>query len=515
VLASHYLAAVEAAPEADDAPAVRAKAGEMLARAGDRAGSLGAPGEGQRYYDRAADLAEEPLAAAALLELAGRLATQANRSLEARERLERAISLFAEAGDERGAARASAGLADVDVGEGRLDEAAARLEGAVARLGQGEPSVELAAALAQLGRARLLAGRWDSAAAAVERALTLAERLQLPEVFVEALTTKGTGLLTQGRPAEARILLEAAAARAHSEELYASALRAENNLGVVLEASDRYAEVLERAEHTLALARRRGDRRWESTLRTGSLLELWLLGRWEEAFAIAAEEKPFAAGEFARAQLLDVARIHCERGELRAAEALIAGAGPLAESDNPQMRAGYATAEARLLRARGRPAEALAAAERALAIRGELSIVDTNIKTALVEAAEAALALPDLDEADRLLAIPQSLDPGELTPFLQANELRLRARLDAARGAHERVDEHFRAGAALCREFGLAFHQAVTQLEHAEWLVGRQRPDEADPLLSEARETLERLGAKPWLDRLDAARAGTRTRIPA
>ena len=57
VLVSHYLAAVEAAPDADDAPAIRAKAEEMLARAGQRAGSLGATHEAQRYYDQAAALA--------------------------------------------------------------------------------------------------------------------------------------------------------------------------------------------------------------------------------------------------------------------------------------------------------------------------------------------------------------------------------------------------------------------------------------------------------------------------
>src|SRR2546428_11467661 len=36
----------------------------------------------------------------------------------------------------------------------------------------------------------------------------------------------------------------------------------------VLEASDRYAEVLEVCERALGLARRRGDRRWESNLLT-------------------------------------------------------------------------------------------------------------------------------------------------------------------------------------------------------------------------------------------------------
>ena len=157
--------------------------------------------------------------------------------------------------------------------------------------------------------------------------------------------------------------------------------------------------------------------------------------------------------------------------------------------------------EARLLRAQRQYGEALAAAERALATPGELAITDTRIKTALVEATEAALALPDLDKAEELLAIAESLDPGELTPFLHASAVRLRARVDTARGTHEQVEERFRSAAALFREFGLVFHLAVTQLEHAEWLSGQGRADKAQPLLTEARQAFEQLQATPWLER--------------
>lgn len=157
--------------------------------------------------------------------------------------------------------------------------------------------------------------------------------------------------------------------------------------------------------------------------------------------------------------------------------------------------------EARLLRAQGQYAEALAAAERALATLGELAITDTQVKTGLVEATEAALALPDLDKAEELLAIAESLDPGDFTPFLRANANRLRARLDAARGNHEQVEERFRSAANLCREFSLVFHVAVTQLEHAEWLSRRARADEAQQLLAEATKTFEQLQATPWLER--------------
>jgi class 3 adenylate cyclase/tetratricopeptide (TPR) repeat protein len=507
ILASHYLAAFEAAPEADDAQAIRAKAREMLARAGERAGSLGAPQEGKRYYQQAATLADDPVVEAELLEQGSRLALQANEPVEAREQGERSLALYTEAGDARAAARASAVLADVDVGDGRLEEAAARLEQVVAQLEQGKPSGELAAALAQLGRMRSLAGHNEAASVPLEQALTLAERLQLAEVFVQALNSKAVVLLNQGRMAEAQILLEAAASRARAEQLYATELRAYNNLGAVLEASDSYAEVLDLIERSLLIALRRGNRRMQSILRTGSLGSLSLLGRWDEALTVAAEEEPSVASDLVRGQLLVVSSIHCERGNLDAARALLAASDTLRDNDNWQLRAGFAAEEARLLRAQGRPDQALAVAERALAAVGELTITDTGAKATLVEAIEAALAVPDLNKAEELLAIPESLDAGELTPFLRANTARLNARLDAARGNSERVEDRFRTAASLFREFGLVFHVAVTQLEHAEWLTSQQRADEADALLAEARQTFERLEAAPWLERTGQAAA--------
>ena len=502
VLASHYLAAFEAAPEADDAPTIRAKTREMLTRAGERAGSVGAPEEGRRYYVQAAALAEDPMSEAELLEQAGRLAIQANRPVEAREHLQRALGLYRDAGEERATACASAALADVDIFDGRLEAAARRLEQAVIQLESGPPSVELAAALAQQGRARVLAGRHEEAGPPLERALTLAERLLLPEVFVEALCSRGIAALSQGRLIEARILLEAAATRAHTGQLYASALRADNNLANALEAGDGYADALELFERAIALARRRGDRRWETILRTGSLIQLIQLGRWNEALAIAAEEEPMVAAETARVDLLAVALVHCERGNRDAVRALVPLGDTYRDSDNPQVKARYGAIEARVLRAEGRPVEALASAERGLATRRELGPSDTGVKLAWVEAVEAALALFDLAKVEDLLCIPESLDPGQRTPFLQAQSARLRARLDAARDEQRGIDEGFRDAAAAFRGCGTGFHLAVTQLEHAEWLAGQGRNHEARPLLAEAGATFDELLATPWLVRL-------------
>jgi hypothetical protein len=48
----------------------------------------------------------------------------------------------------------------------------------------------------------------------------------------------------------------------------------------------------------------------------------------------------------------------------------------------------------------------------------------------------------------------------------------------------------------------MTFWLAVTLLEHGEWLAAGDRPGEAAPVLEEAGAIFERLGARPWSDRL-------------
>ena len=51
------------------------------------------------------------------------------------------------------------------------------------------------------------------------------------------------------------------------------------------------------------------------------------------------------------------------------------------------------------------------------------------------------------------------------------------------------------------RELELPFYLAVTLLEHGELLADQGQASEAEPLLAEATEIFERLGATPWLER--------------
>jgi hypothetical protein len=49
---------------------------------------------------------------------------------------------------------------------------------------------------------------------------------------------------------------------------------------------------------------------------------------------------------------------------------------------------------------------------------------------------------------------------------------------------------------------GTPFEEAVALCEFAEWLEGQGRPDDAATAALEARTLFDRLGARPWLERI-------------
>ena len=122
VIAAHYLDAYAAAPDDGDAEEIRAKAREMLVRAGERAASLGADLEAQRAFERALELTDDSLVQAELQERAGAMARAGFRQEEAASHYERAIELFEAEGATHPAARVSARLAEIQWDRGRLEQ---------------------------------------------------------------------------------------------------------------------------------------------------------------------------------------------------------------------------------------------------------------------------------------------------------------------------------------------------------------------------------------------------------
>jgi tetratricopeptide (TPR) repeat protein len=486
---------------------IRARAREMLVRAGERAASLAAPGEGRRYFEQAAALSQDAVAQAELTDRAGHMAWLTGKPAEARALLESARAAYEDHGEVAAAAKVDARLADFDFNEGHPPKAAARMAPALAVLETAGSDADVAALAAQLGRFLIFTGAYDEAAPHLERALTLAETLDLPETLAQALNTKAVLTLRRHRVREALILVEGALALALEHDLHAAALRAYNNLGATLWTLDRWREHLGVANRGLELSRRIGDRIWESIFLAGSIGTMYMLGRWDDALERAAEAEGLAATEFAQGLILSVVNVHVHRGALDRARDLLSQHAAVGQSENADFAAGYASLEAVLLGMEGRPKEALATARHAVQALGKAGGQHSGIRFL---AFEAAGGVDDGDEIRELLGMLDGLAASELAPSLRAQQARFRARLP-----EYDADGELASAERFFRELDGPFHVAVVQLEHAEWLVAQGRADEAEPLLAEARETFERLQATPWLDRLATVQPQGQAQVPA
>jgi class 3 adenylate cyclase/tetratricopeptide (TPR) repeat protein len=504
VVASHLLEAHSLAPDAEDAPRIRELACGMLIRAGERAASLAAPAEARAYFERAAELTTAPTERAALLERAGRMAIQMGHLEQAAALLSEAKRLFEGSEQWHPAARVEAGLAEIHFEQGHLDlaiESARRARGVLAG---DEPDAAFALVTGQFGRFLALEAD-DEANAVIDEALRLAQQLELAEVYSQALSSKAVAIGREGRLDEAVTLLRRALELAIEGDFTSATFRAWNNLAVYLLYSDRYPEVVELTESMLELARRKGDRTSELTAMLGVTTPLVALGRWDDAIryveeAQAAEE--LEALQWAAVRVIELAAIHIRRGDVDAARRVFDAAKARADVHNTEIRVRVGAAEVELLNAEGRLAEALARSEQLLDAIPKLGLSDLGIKRLITHGVGAALQLGELDAAAAMLAMVRLARPGMVSPELRGHFARLDARLSSLRGNHDAVEAGFETAVAAFRELGSPFEQGVALCELAEWLEGRGRSDAAAAAALEARTLFERLGARPWLERV-------------
>jgi class 3 adenylate cyclase len=506
VIASHYLDAYTAQPDADDATDVKAKAHAALVRAGDRADSLGATGEALRYLEHAAALTESAKERAALLMRAGWLGFNNADYPTASRLLEESIAIFEADGDARSAAYAAARLGRVEWRVGESDKAMARAEAAFATLEALEPGEELAFVAATLAGGYAFLGNHESALEKAELAIELAEALGSPETLTRAFSAKSLVTGSRRRPQETIALRrhQLTLAREHDlPELEANALF---NLSNESFGQDRYEEALGYLSDTLAIARRRGSRNGEWATLAETTYPLFMLGRWDEALAALAEvPEDRLLDALTTSFLSSVPEIRIHRGDVVGAGSFLAIYAAHGDSPDLQDRTGYEATAAAVARAEGRLEEALTLGSRATEVARIAGETNQSIKLAIVEAIEAAIALGERARAEELVASIEAVAPGLRSPYLSAQALRFRARLA---GSDDAAIEQYEAAVKRFRELGIPFWLAVTLLEHGE-LSGDAT------LLAEARELFDSLGATPWLERV-AKVAGTHgARVPA
>jgi tetratricopeptide (TPR) repeat protein len=505
VVAAHYLDAFALVPEADDAEDIKARARGMLVRAGERAASLAAADEAQRYFEQAAELAEDDLARAELLERAGMVARAGGRADAAIAHFEESITRFEAAERPHPAARVSARLGEVMWETGRFAEAVERMDRSFQVMSREEPDEDFAVLAAQLGRILFFSGRADLAAERIELALEAAEALWLPEVLSQALNTKAVILYgSKGRRREGFALLRYALDVALENDVPSASLRAYYNLADLAGQSDRFQEAADFVRSGLALSRRVGNRVWEWQFLAQSYAMVQL-GEWDEVLAMTEEIPHDAVHHAARvastAYLFQGPLILINRGDLEGARRYRGVFSDAASSADVQERATDAVSEAVVLLSEGDYQGALKAAQAGIDAVGELGLGSEPVKESFVVAMEAAFALGELSNVEETLGTIAETPRGRVPQYLEAHAMRFRARLADRRGDLSVAEESLKGAAGLFREMAVPFWTAVAELELAERLAEWGRGEEAGPLLEEARETFERLKASPWLER--------------
>jgi len=515
VLAAHLLDAYREQPDADDSAVIKERAGRMLARAGERAASLGAAEEAQGYFERAIDLAASALERAHLEDRAGVMAWRRGLVHSAIDRFESSRAAFEEAGDHRRAAEVEVHRADIAVAQGQLKAGAARLRAVYGVMSDFEPDETTAMLAAQLGRMLVLQDQFKEAEPFLETALSAAEALRLPEVFSQALNSKGVALMNRERHQESALLLGHSLEVALQNELWPAAFRAYNNLGVQFYHSDRNRDGIALFSQALDHARRLGDRSEMAKAISSQIGYMQWLGLWDEALEAAHQTEELAGPELLQTSWLvnrfgPAIQILSARGELKEARRWADKFAPWLESDQPDVRLANVAMMAMITSAEGKHAEALRALLKALH-NADISPSHPAGKAAWPLAVECALKVPDLDQAEDLLAPVFARPPGQTPPSLAGLRLRFRARLASARGEPANVERDFNAAVAIFRDSEMLFYQAVTQLELAEWLSSQGKGTNSAAPLQEAQAIFERLKARPWLER--AAEASPAARV--
>lgn len=499
LLASHYVAAHEASAEGAEADAVAIQARLALSGAADRAATLGAQEQAVSYLRQAIAITADAAERAALQLRAAASANAAALHADAEALAREGIDLARSSGDLHALGTGEALLGEVLIDSGRPLEAVDVLQAAVDTYPDSGDGDARAGLLANLSRAYMRSTQAARSIETADRALELAERLHIDRLIAETFNNKGSSLGFIGRQREACALLQAAVDLARDRGFVAAEIRALCNLAVTMDGDLRRAR--DTADLAVNLARRVGNRNLATWAAGTKLFTTFLAADgWEDALADA--ERDLADIRDHAATPLDEIRNLAMQGAMRGAmgestDDILATMESLAEQTSDQ----FGVAAVHLLRAE----RALLASDYPTASRETLmASEEQNIAEAFLPGAVRA-ALWDRDVAaargmaDRLDAHPSSgASIAAARIAARAGIAALEANRDAAVAGFSKALDQFRA---LGRDFDLA----LSGLDCVVLLGGEEQVGRA--AAEEARSIFQRIHARPYLDRLEAALA--------
>jgi len=417
VIASHLLDAHRSDPSAEDSDALSSRAIAALTRAAHRAADLHSHKQVVSLASQALEIAgDDPTRGELLLTLARGL----NGGVRPEEAIQAAIKAkeaFEREGDDAGALRAVTLIGRTYGDMWQVFDSVDTLEPAFADHAIPASSEELALAAA-LSRAYMMAARDNDAIRVADAALPAAEAAEdLPQV-VDLLITKGTALGDLRRPREGLSILRGALAIAEANEFTLLALRAHNNLGVLLSLDDP-AEGVDNTSAALSKARALGDPYWFNSYAAGRIGDLLNDRRLDEAKALHEEMEAAEIPEQSRAALefqwgrLAMVQGDAAAGFERASKALAFWE----DSQDPGIRAIWGQLHATLALLKG---DFEACYTRAIAIPRdhpypeelELAVLAAALLRDAGKLAEVAGRIADLDENGRMISTLRALGRG-------------------------------------------------------------------------------------------------------
>ncbi len=500
-LASHYVAAHEASEAGAEADAAAGQARLALSGAADRAATLGAHDQAVTYLRSAASITLDGGERGVLLARAAAAANAAANYAQAEGLAREALELARAAGDAAAIGTAQAMLGEVLIDTGDPPASVVLLEAAVAEHPATGPAEIRASLLSNLSRAYMRTTDNARAVSAADLALEIAERLHLERIIAETLNNKGSGLVGLGRRREGVALLNGAVEVARAGGFVAAEVRALVNLG--FSADDQLAA----RDHVLEaerLALRVGDRS----------LATWAHGSLRWCAYVMAEDWETAIGDrwvagtsgdpAETGSTLDVLRDVALSGLMLAAqgdpvEAVQARLDDLAAEVSDR----FAASSSHALRA----SRSLAAGDYRQSYE-EFLLAARDLDASAFYLAFAMRAALWARDVDRALSVRLRL---ESDPDTGGNSISDRIAARAGIAALEgRVDDAvglYRDALQGKRSLHADFLTALTDLDFV-LLVGAAHPATAEAAV-EARAIFERVTARPYLDRLDAAIASS------
>jgi tetratricopeptide (TPR) repeat protein len=491
-LAGHYLAAYLNAAAGPERDALGGQARIALRAAADRATALGAHEQALRFYEQALTVATDPADAADLHQRACESAGSISHTDDATRHFRAAMEILARLQDESGQARITASYARALLRVYLSEEALALTSEASERFADRAEDPAVVGLNAQLARAHFLAEGNAKAIEVADRVLAVAERLDLVDVVADTLVTRGGALANEGRRYEGIGAIEAGQRLAVAHSLHRTVLRALNNLASFLMDSDPRA-ALEAAREGLLLAQRLGERMFQ--IMDNGFTGAIRTGEWDWA---AAQLEPMLRDDIDASiravAITDTVVLRASRGE--PTDRLIADLDALPTRDgDPVKPTTMSWSRAWVAFASGRFDEARTQ------ILASAATFPANAPECGLLAARCDLMSGDADRAVLdMVAVDASPRRGRA---IDADRATIRAGIAALLGRTDEALGGYREALAAWRDLGLVWDEALCAIDMATLL--EPAIPEVKAAAEAARRTLVRLGARPFVERLDAA----------